>query len=150
MLPGLCPGSRLTQRLVSATAVEAGRPWGAARRRLSAALWRRPWLRAIGLLLPPLGWMVVFYLAALAVLFVSAFWSIDAFTGKLTHAWTWANFHTLWSDPTYRQIAFRTIWMAAAVTATDALIAFPFAYFMARIARRRSTSALAAGRPSGG
>jgi putative spermidine/putrescine transport system permease protein len=115
----------------------AGGPRWTARRRLSAALWRRPWLRAIGLLLPPLGWMVIFYLAALAVLFVSAFWSIDSFTGKLTHAWTWANFHTLVSDPTYRQIAFRTIWMAAAVTATDAVIAFPFAYFMARIANPR-------------
>src|SRR5204862_461179 len=50
---------------------------------------------------------------------------------------SWANFHTLVSDPTYRQIAFRTIWMAAAVTATDAVIAFPFAYFMARIANPR-------------
>src|SRR5690349_22459085 len=57
--------------------------------------------------------MVVFYLAALAVLFVSAFWSIDSFTGKLTHTWTWANFHTIFSDPTYREIAWRTIWMAA-------------------------------------
>jgi putative spermidine/putrescine transport system permease protein len=96
----------------------------------------------VGLLLPPLGWMVVFYLAALAVLFVSAFWSIDSFTGKLTHAWTWANFHTLLSDPTYRQIAFRTIWMAAAVTATDAVIAFPFAYFMARLASPRLRTVL--------
>jgi putative spermidine/putrescine transport system permease protein len=81
--------------------------------------------------------MVVFYLAALAVLFVSAFWSIDAFTGKLTHAWTWANFDTIVHDATYRKIAFRTIWMAAAVTVTDALIAFPFAYYMARIATPR-------------
>ena len=109
----------------------------AARRRLSAALWRRPWLRAAALLLPPLGWMVVFYLAALAVLLVSAFWSIDSFTGKLTHTFTWSNFDTVFSDPTYRQIAWRTIWMAGAVTITDAVIAFPFAYFMARIAGPR-------------
>ena len=54
----------------------------------------------IALLLPPLGWMLVFYLAALAVLFVSAFWSIDSFTGKLTHAWTWSNFHTILHDKT--------------------------------------------------
>ncbi len=114
-----------------------GRPLRTARRRLSAALWRRPWLRAIALVLPPLGWLVVFYLAALAVLFVSAFWSIDSFTGKLVHVWTWANFDTVFTDSTYRQIAFRTIWMAAAVTVTDALIAFPFAYFMARIAGPR-------------
>jgi putative spermidine/putrescine transport system permease protein len=119
------------------TPLEAGGPKWTARRRLSAALWRRPWLRAIALLLLPLGWMVVFYLAALAVLFVSAFWSIDSFTGKLTHSWTWDNFHTIFTDPTYRQIAWRTIWMAAAVTATDAIVAFPFAYYMARIARPR-------------
>ena len=86
--------------------------------------------------------MLVFYLAALAVLFVAAFWSIDAFTGKLVHAWTWSNFDTIVSDPTYRQIAFRTIWMAAAVTVTDAVIAFPFAYFMARIAGPRMRTVL--------
>jgi putative spermidine/putrescine transport system permease protein len=120
----------------------AGRPKWTARRRASAVLWRRPWLRAVALLLPPLGWMVVFYLAALAVLFVSAFWSIDAFTGKLVHVWTWSNFDTVVSDPTYRQIAFRTIWMAAAVTVTDAVIAFPFAYFMARVASPRMRTVL--------
>jgi putative spermidine/putrescine transport system permease protein len=120
----------------------AGRRSWTARRRLSAVLWRRPWLRAVALLLPPLGWMVVIYLAALAVLFVSAFWSIDAFTGKLTHAWTWANFDTIVHDHTYRQIAWRTIWMAAAVTVTDALIAFPFAYYMARIATPRMRTLL--------
>jgi putative spermidine/putrescine transport system permease protein len=123
---------------VTSQAYEAGgRSLTTARRRLSAALWRRPWLRAIALLLPPLGWMVVFDLAALAVLFVSAFWSIDSFTGKLTHVWTWTNFDTVFTDKTYREIAWRTIWMAAAVTVTDAVIAFPFAYFMARVAGPR-------------
>jgi len=127
---------------LTSQAYEAGAPKWRVRRRLSAALWRRPWLRAIALLLPPLGWMVVFYLAALAVLFVSAFWSIDAFTGKLTHAWTWSNFDTVFTDKTYREIAWRTIWMAAAVTVTDAVIAFPFAYYMARIAGPRQRTLL--------
>jgi putative spermidine/putrescine transport system permease protein len=127
---------------VATQAYEAGRSHWTARRRLSAALWRRPWLRALGLLVPPLGWMVIFYLAALTVLFVSAFWSIDAFTGKLVHVWTWANFHAVFSDPTYRKIAFRTIRMAAAVTVTDAVIAFPFAYFMARVASPRMRTIL--------
>src|ERR671930_1790946 len=137
MLPGLCPGSRLTQRLVSATAVEAGRPWGAARRRLSAALWRRPWLRAIGLLLPPLGWMVVFYLAALAVLFVSAFWTLDPFTTKVVHHWNVDNFHEILTASSWRRVILRTVGIAAGVTVTDAIVAFPFAYFMARLAGPR-------------
>jgi putative spermidine/putrescine transport system permease protein len=122
---------------LTSQAYEAAGPVRAARRRLSAAFWRRPWLRGVALLLPPLGWLLVFYLAALAVLFVSAFWTLDSFTGKLVHVWTWANFDTILTDPTYRQIAFRTIWMAAAVTVTDAVVAFPFAYFMARIAPPR-------------
>jgi putative spermidine/putrescine transport system permease protein len=129
---------------VATQAYEAAGPapkWRA-RRRLSAVFWRRPWLRGVALLLPPLGWMLVFYLAALAVLFVSAFWSLDSFTGKLTHAWTWANFDTIIHDHTYRKIAWRTIWMAAAVTVTDALIAFPFAYYMARIATPRTRTLL--------
>jgi putative spermidine/putrescine transport system permease protein len=127
---------------VASQAYEAAGGRWTVRRKLSAALWRRPRLRAVALLLPPLGWMVVFYLAALAVLFVSAFWSIDSFTGKLSHTWTWANFRTIFTDPTYRQIAWRTIWMAAAVTATDAIVAFPFAYYMARVASPRQRTLL--------
>jgi putative spermidine/putrescine transport system permease protein len=117
--------------------LEAGRPSGAARRRLGAAFWRRPWLRPVVLLLPPLGWMAVFYLTALGVLFVSAFWGVDAFTGKLVHTWRFTNFDTLIHEPTYRTIAIRTIVMATLVTITDAIIALPFAYFMARLAPPR-------------
>jgi len=123
-------------------AVEAGRPSGTARRRLSAALWRRPWLRAAALLLPPLGWMVVLYLASLALLFVYAFWSLDTFTGKVVHTWTLSNFREIVDNATYRTIAFRTIGIAALVTLTDALIAFPFAYYMARLASSRTRTLL--------
>jgi len=64
-------------------------------------------------------------------------WTVDPFTSKLIHHWTLDNFRTLWSDSTYRTVALRTIYIAAAVTVTDALIAFPFAYFMARVASGR-------------
>ena len=127
---------------MAARAAEAGRPSGTARRRLSAALWRRPWLRAAALLLPPLGWMVVLYLASLALLFVYAFWSLDTFTGKVVHTWTLSNFREIADNATYRTIAFRTIGIAALVTLTDALIAFPFAYYMARLASRRTRTLL--------
>jgi len=127
---------------MAAPAVEAGRPPGTARRRLSAALWRRPWLRAAALLLPPLGWMVVLYLASLALLFVYAFWSLDTFTGKVVHTWTLSNFREIVDNATYRTIAFRTIGIAALVTLTDALIAFPFAYYMARLAKPQTRTLL--------
>ncbi len=118
-------------------AERAGRPAKAARLRIGRILWRRPWLRAVALLLPPLGWLGVFYLTSLAILLISGFWTVDAFTGKLTHAWNVDNFRGLWDDPTYRHIALHTLWMAAAVTVTDAVLALPFAFYMARIARPR-------------
>ena len=107
-----------------------GRPVGA-RRELGGALWRRSWLKALGLLLPPTGAFLAVYVAALVALFVSAFWTVDAFTGRLVHHWTTDNFHTLWHESTYRTVALRTIGIAAAVTVTDAIItvsAFPSSF----------------------
>ncbi|MFZ3035425.1 MAG: ABC transporter permease [Parvibaculum sp.] len=106
-------------------------------RRLSAGLWRRPALGAGLLLTPPLGWFVFIYLAALVALFISAFWTVDSFTGEINRHWTLANFHTIATSDIYRRIAVRTILMAAAVTLTDVLLAFPFAYFMVRLAGPR-------------
>src|SRR3954470_11472605 len=109
-----------------------------ARLRLSAAFWRHPWVKGSALLSPPVLAYLLVYVGALAVLFVSAFWSVDSFTGKLIHHWTLSNFTQIFStsEPTYLRIAGRTIGIAAAVTVTDAVLAFPLAYFMARIAGR--------------
>jgi len=112
------------------------------RLRASAAVFRRAWLRAVLLLGAPGAWFALIYLLALVILFVSAFWRVDEFTGKLVHSWTLQNFKTLIDDPTYRRIALRTIVIAAAVTATDALLAFPFAFYAARVASRRMRTAL--------
>ena len=110
--------------------------------RVSAALFRRPRLRAVLLLSGPGAWFVLIYLAALVLLFVSALWSVEPFTGKLVHNWTLDNFKTLVTVPAYRTIALRTIGIAAAVTVTDAVLALPFAFFAARIAPKRLQSAL--------
>jgi putative spermidine/putrescine transport system permease protein len=110
--------------------------------RLSAALFRRPWARAVLLLGAPAAWFVLIYLLALVVLFISAFWRVDEFTGHLVHAWNLDNFKRIVESATYRTIALRTIGIAAAVTVTDALLAFPFAYYAARLARPRVKSAL--------
>ena len=97
---------------------------------------------ALSLLVPPIGFFVAIYIAALVALFVSAFWTINDFTGELVHVWTFTNFSTLWHGSVYRTVALRTIGIAAAVTITDAFLAFPFAYFMARVASRRTRALL--------
>jgi putative spermidine/putrescine transport system permease protein len=107
--------------------------------RLGASIWRRPWLKGLGLLGPPVVAFSVVYLGALAVLLVSSLWTVNSFTGVLVHQWTLDNYRIIFSlsDPTYLRIAGRTIGIAAAVTVTDAVLAFPLAYFMARVAPAR-------------
>jgi putative spermidine/putrescine transport system permease protein len=109
---------------------------------VSAALWRRPWARATLLLTPPLAWFVLLYLAALVVLLITAFWQINPFTTNIERAWSLTNLTTIFSTAAYRAIILRTVGMAAAVTVTDAVVAFPFAYFMARVASPRARTAL--------
>src|SRR5213082_262018 len=110
--------------------------------RIQALLWRRPWMRAALLLGPGLTWFVVIYLASLVLLLITAFWQINPFTTAIERVWNLDNFRTLVTDGTYRLIIVRTIGLAAAVTVTDAVLAFPFAYYMARVASRRVQTAL--------
>ncbi|TMC52744.1 MAG: ABC transporter permease [Chloroflexi bacterium] len=104
---------------------------------LQAFFWRLPWLRSLLLLTPPLAWFVVVYFASLVLLLITAFWTTNPFTTQIVQVWNTDNFQILLNEPTYRTIAARTVLMAALVTVTDALLAFPFAYFMARVASRR-------------
>src|SRR5436190_12790886 len=109
--------------------------------RVSAALWRRPWLRASLTLSPPLAWFFVIYLASLAVLLLTSLWSVDPFTNDLHHQLTFANFREIFTA-TYLRIIWRTVVLAALVTLTDVVLALPFAYFMARVATRRMRAVL--------
>jgi putative spermidine/putrescine transport system permease protein len=107
-------------------------------------LWRRPALATAALGAFPALWFVVIYLAALLALFASSFWSVDSLSGEIQHVWTLDNFRLLLTEPTYRVVAFRTVFLAAAVTATDAVLAWPVALFMARHASPRLRTALMA------
>jgi putative spermidine/putrescine transport system permease protein len=98
----------------------------------------------VGLLLAgPLGWLVVAYLGSLAVLFVAAFWQLDTFSGQIVHSYSFDNFKTLWEGDVYREIVRRTVGVAAAVTVTDAILAFPIAFYMAKVATPRVRALLA-------
>jgi putative spermidine/putrescine transport system permease protein len=108
---------------------------------LSAALWRRAWLRGLLTLSPPLAWFLVIYLASLVLMLITAFWTVNPFTNALEHTWTTANFSQLFTG-TYLSIIGRTLLMAAVVTVTDAIVATPFAYYMARVASGRVRRAL--------
>ncbi len=108
------------------------------RRRISSALHRHPLLRLGLLLVAPLAVLVVVYLGSLAVLLVSAFWTTDVFTGQVVRDATLDNIRQLVSSEVYRTVTLRTMGVAAAVTVVCAVLAFPAALFMAKVASPRA------------
>jgi putative spermidine/putrescine transport system permease protein len=111
-------------------------------RRLSTFLFRHPRIRLGALLASPIAWLGIAYLGSLAVLFSTALWRLDPFTAEVVHDVSLDNFRTLWEDDVYRRITLRTVGLAAAVTITDAVLAFPIAYYMARVASPRTRGLL--------
>jgi putative spermidine/putrescine transport system permease protein len=108
----------------------------------SGLLHRNPRLRLGLLLAPPMLWLGVAYLGALAALFVTAFWGQNSFTGEVERTWSLRNFHDLLTIGVYRTVTLRTIGIAALVTVLDAVIALPVAFYMAKIASRRTQGIL--------
>ena len=111
-------------------------------RRLSNYFYRHPRVGLLLLLAAPLGWLVVVYLGSLFVLLLASVWNVDPFTSQVVHTYTLDNFRRLFDEDVYRNVAWRTIKMAAFVTLADAVLAFPIAYYMARVASPRVRNVL--------
>jgi putative spermidine/putrescine transport system permease protein len=114
-------------------------------RRLADLFHRRRLLQVSGLLSGPLAWLVVGYIGSLIVLLVASFWSVSALTGEISQTFTFDNFNTIFTEPVYRTIAWRTVRVAGLVTITDAVLAFPIAFYMAKMASRRARATLVVG-----
>src|SRR2546430_14256779 len=143
MTSGFRPGPR--SRAKSHLAIETvrrPRPKGGGAVPFAALFWRLPWLRSLLLLTPPLAWFVVIYFASLALLMITAFWTTDPFTTQVVQVWNTSNFERILNEQVYHDIVGRTVLLAALVTLTDAALAFPFAYYMARVASRRTQTLL--------
>jgi putative spermidine/putrescine transport system permease protein len=110
-------------------------------RRVSTALFRRPGLALLLLLVAPLTWLGVVYLGSLLTLQLQSFFSIDPFSGVVVHSFTLATYGEL-ATAANVDIIVRTAGMATVVTLACGLIAFPIAYYMARYASPRAKAAL--------
>jgi putative spermidine/putrescine transport system permease protein len=107
-------------------------------RRLATWLNGRPRGQLWLLLALPLAWIGLVYVGSLVVLLLNGFWAKDAFSGQVVpFSFSLDAFVQLVTVDVYRTITFRTLGMAVAVTLTDIVLAFPIAYYMARIARPR-------------
>ena len=127
---------------MEATGLGAPTPKRSVGRRLADLFHGRPRLQVGGLLAGPVGWLVIGYLGSLAVLLAASFWSLGELSGEVQQTFTLDNFDTIFTDSVYRSITLRTILIAALVTVTDALLALPLAFFMAKVARPRSKGLL--------
>jgi putative spermidine/putrescine transport system permease protein len=117
-------------------------PRGGPGRRLSTFFFRHPRVRLAALLALPVGWLVVVYFGSLVVLLMSAFWTVDSFTSQIVREFTLDNFRRIFETPVFRDVAWRTVKMAGLVTIADILLAFPLAYYMARVASPRTRNLL--------
>ena len=102
----------------------------------------RPRLQVSALLAGPVGWLVIGYLGSLGVLLITSFWSLGELSGEIEQTWTLQNFDDVISTDVYRDVTLRTIGVALAVTVTDIILAFPLAFYMAKVASPRVRGAL--------
>ncbi len=102
----------------------------------------RPRLQVGTLLAGPVGWLVIGYLGSLAVMLLAGFWQLGELSGEVEQSFTADNFRTIVEQPVYRQIAGRTLMIAALVTLACAVLAFPLAFYMAKVASKRTRGLL--------
>jgi putative spermidine/putrescine transport system permease protein len=117
-------------------------PPGSPVRRVAAAFYRRPRLALLALLAAPIGWLVIAYLGSLALFLITSFWSVDSLSGNIIREPTLDNYKEILGGEFYRTVTIRTVVMASVVTLTDILVAFPIAFYMARVASPRMRAVL--------
>ncbi|WP_223848168.1 ABC transporter permease [Bifidobacterium tissieri] len=109
---------------------------------ISSFLYNHPVLHRVALLALPVGWMGLVYIVALVALLITALWSVNEYTGQVEMTWTAANIISAFTDALYLSVTARTLLIAVLVTVVDILLAFPIAFFMARMASKRSKKVL--------
>ncbi|MBX3098566.1 MAG: ABC transporter permease [Salinibacterium sp.] len=106
-------------------------------RTISVFLSQHARVRLALLLSAPLFWLGLVYIAALAALLVTAFWTVDSFTGQVQTTWTLDNIITVFTGSLYQAVTLRTVGVALLVTIIDIIVALPIAFFMAKVASPR-------------
>jgi len=88
------------------------------------------------LALPAVCWYLVFFVGPLGIMAAYSFAQATGYT-DVSFNWNVDNYRYLW-DPLYGKIFLRTLELALIGTGLTLLIGFPFAYYLARYARRKT------------
>ena len=131
------PGAPAPAPAPDRTTAPVPRPRRTPARAASAFLTTHPRTRLALLLSAPLFWLGIVYIVALVLLLVTAFWTVDSFTGEISQEWTLDNIITVLTGSLYQTVTLRTLGVALLVTLIDVLLALPIAFFMAKVATPR-------------
>jgi spermidine/putrescine transport system permease protein len=78
--------------------------------------------------LPPILWVSLFLLLPYLMMLLHSFWAVR--DGVIVYRWNFDNYATLFKNPLYLQVLFRTARIAAFVTLLSVLLGYPVAYFL--------------------
>ncbi|WP_281825697.1 ABC transporter permease [Jannaschia rubra] len=94
--------------------------------------------RGLTLIAPPLLYALALLAGPLLAIFLFSFWTQDYLTIDRTP--TLANYAEALTDPIYRTIMLRSLWISGAVTIATVVLAFPVAYYVSfRVAPSRKS-----------
>ncbi|MFO1059025.1 MAG: ABC transporter permease [Dongiaceae bacterium] len=85
-------------------------------------------------LLPALAILLALYAGPLVLMLLYSFWRVKNF--RMVPDWTLDNYAAFLSNPAYLRVFARTVEMAAITTILALVIAYPLAWFIAKVARR--------------
>ena len=91
----------------------------------------------LALLAAPVTWLTLAYFAALFLLLVTSFYTVDEFTSEPVRTFTLDNYQAIFSDSAYIDVIVRTVGIAAAVTLIAIVLGVPMAFFIAKVVPRR-------------
>ncbi len=131
------PGAPAPAPAPDRTTAPVPRPRSTPARAASVFLSTHPRTRLALLLSAPLFWLGIVYIVALVLLLVTAFWTVDSFTGEISQEWTLDNIITVLTGSLYQTVTLRTLGVALLVTLIDVVLALPIAFFMAKVASPR-------------
>lgn len=84
--------------------------------------------RGLALVSPTAIYVILLLAAPLATIFVFSFWTQDFL--QLDTTFTLKNYREAFSDPIYRTLMLRSLWISGIVTVVTVVLAFPIAYFV--------------------
>lgn len=125
------------------SAVAGGAALATPARRVSSYLYQNAKVRLRLLIAAPVFWLGLVYIAALLMMLITAFWTVDDFTGNTKVEWNLDNVISLFTDSLYSTVTLRTIGIALGVTVVDILLALPIAFFMSKVAGPKLRNILA-------